>query len=168
MRLAAFAQWRDTHPDVQPVLPSDEVLRLLDDVVAPLSRVFRGAVALVLLVSGLGILVGLYNTLQGRRREIAVLRALGARPQHVFTLIVLESVLLCLLGGLVGLALGYTTLAALSSHALAEYGVRLSPAPEPFDLLLLLGLAGLGALAGAFPAWRGLKTPVAENLTKEA
>lgn len=168
LRLAAFAQWRDTHPDAQPVLPTDEVLRLLDDVVAPLSRVFRGAVGLVLLVGALGILVGLYNTLQGRRREIAVLRALGARPGHVFTLIVLEGVLLCLLGGLVGLALGYGTLAALSSHALAEYGVRLSPAPETFDLGLLLGLAGLGILAGAFPAWRGLKTPVAESLTKES
>ncbi len=168
LRLTAFAEWRDTHPHAQPVLPSDEVLRLLDDVVAPLSRVFRGAVGLVLLVGGLGILVGLYNTLQGRRREIAVLRALGARPGHVFALIVLEAVLLCLLGGLVGLALGYGTLAALSSHALAEYGVRLSPSPEIFDLWLLVGLAGLGSVAGAFPAWRGLKTPVAENLTKEA
>jgi putative ABC transport system permease protein len=167
LRLAAYAQWRDGLPDAQPVLPTDEVLRLLDNVVAPLVRVFRGVVGLVLLVGGLGILVGLYNTLQGRRREIAILRALGARPTHVFVLIVLEAMVLCVLGGLVGLALGHVAVAALSSHALSTYGVRLEAAPDLFDLWLLLGLAGLGALAGLLPAWRGYRTPVAVNLTRE-
>jgi putative ABC transport system permease protein len=168
LRLAAYAQWRDGLPDAQPVLPTDEILRLLDQVVAPLVRVFRAGVGLMLLVGGLGILVGLYNTLQGRRREIAILRALGARPRHVFALIVLEAVLLCLLGGLLGLVLGHGALAALSSHALMEYGVRLDASPGTFDLWLLLGLAGLGALAGLLPAWRGYHTPVATNLTREA
>jgi putative ABC transport system permease protein len=168
LRLTAYAEWRDGLAGAQPVLPTDEVRRLLDGVVAPLARVFRAAVGLVLLVGGLGILVGLYNTLQGRRREIAVLRALGARPAHVFVVLVLEAVLLCVLGGLVGLVLGHGVLAALGSFALESYGVRLDAGPGLLDLWLLAGLALLGFLAGLLPAWRGYHVPVAVNLTREA
>lgn len=168
LRLAAYAEWRDGEPEAQPVLPADEVLRLLDGVVAPLVKVLEGVSGLVLLVGGLGILVGLYNTLQGRRREIAVLRALGARPAHIFTLIVLEGSVLCLLGGLLGLALGHGLLAALAPWALASYGVRLEAVPGLVDAWLLLGVVGLGAAAGLLPAWRGYRTPVASNLAPGA
>lgn len=168
LRLAAFAEWRDREPDAQPVLPADEVMRLLDGVVAPLVRVLEGVTGLVLLVGGLGILVGLYNTLQGRRREIAILRALGARPGHVFSLIVLEGSVLCALGGLLGLALGHGLLAALAPWALAAYGVRLEAVPGLLDLGLLGGVTLLGALAGTLPAWRGYRTPVATHLTPGA
>jgi putative ABC transport system permease protein len=167
LRAAVYAEWRREHPDAQPVMPADEVLRLQNDVLGPLSAVFRGAAALVLLVGGLGILVGLYNTLQGRRREIAILRALGARPGHVFAVILLEGVLLCGLGALVGLVLGHAALAAVAPWALGEHGVSLTPGLSALDAWLFLGLLGLGALAGAFPAWRGLRTPVARNLTLE-
>jgi putative ABC transport system permease protein len=167
LRAAVYAEWRREHPDAQPVMPPDEVLRLQNDVLGPLSAVFRGAAALVLLVGGLGILVGLYNTLQGRRREIAVLRALGARAGHVFAVILLEGVLLCGLGALLGLVLGHAALAALAPWALGEHGVSLAPGLSPLDAWLFLGLLGLGALAGAFPAWRGLRTPVAQNLVSD-
>ncbi|MFM8979151.1 MAG: ABC transporter permease, partial [Planctomycetia bacterium] len=168
LRLSAFAEWRDGEPDAQPVLPADEVLLLLDGVVAPLVQVLRGISALVLLVGGLGILVGLYNTLQGRRREIAILRALGARPAHVFGLIVLEGTVLCVLGAALGLVLGHLLLAALAPWALASYGVRLEVAPGALDGVLLAGVAVLGALAGLLPAWRGYRTPVATNLSPGA
>ncbi len=165
LRIQVFDEHRRGTKDAQPVMPHDEVLKLLTTVVEPVHRGFRWMAALVLLVGGLGILVGLSNALQGRRREIAVLRALGARPLHVFGVLLLESVLLCLLGGGVGLLLGHGAVAALAPAALTEYGVRLSAEPWPLDAFLLLGLAGLGVLVGLWPAWRGLRTPVASNLT---
>lgn len=164
LRLQVFGELRKDGQGVQPVMPADEVRTLLDDVVGPVDAAFRWLAGLVLLVGALGILVGLYNTLQGRRREIAVLRALGARPAHVFLLLLLEAVLLCLLGGLVGLVLGHGAVLALAPGMLAQYGVRLSADPGLTDLLLLAGLALLGVVVGLVPAWRGLRTPVAENL----
>lgn len=164
LRLQLFGELRRDGQGVQPVLPADEVRTLLDDVVGPVEAAFRWLAGLVVLVGALGILVGLYNTLQGRRREIAVLRALGARPGHVFVVLLLEAVLLCLLGGLLGLVLGHLAVVLLAPGALAQYGVRLSADPGWLDLQVLAGLAVLGALVGLLPAWRGLRTPVAANL----
>lgn len=164
LRLEVYGQLRKDGQGVQPAMPQDEVQKLLENVVGPVHQAFRWMALLVLLVGGLGILVGLMNTLQGRRREIAILRALGARPGHVFLVLLLESVLLCLLGGLLGLALGHSAVAVLAPHALADYGVRLRADPGTLDLALLGALAGLGVLVGLLPAWRGLRTPVASNL----
>jgi putative ABC transport system permease protein len=165
LRLGVFSEWRSEGKGFQPVMPADEVRTLVKDVIGPVDVAFRWTAALVLLVGGLGILVGLYNTLQGRRREIAVLRALGARRAHVFLVILLEGVFLCLLGGLLGLLLGHGTLIVLAPTALAEYGVKLSADVGPLDACFLAGLALLGALAAFLPAWRGLATPVARNLS---
>ena len=118
----------------------------------------------MVLVSALGILVGLYNTMDGRRREIAILRSLGARPGHVFSVVVLEAVLLCVLGGITGIALGHAGVAVASPLLLEKIGVRVGPALGGFDALLLAGLAVIGALAGLLPAWKALRTPVAKNL----
>lgn len=119
---------------------------------------------LVILTAALMVLVGLYNTIQGRRREIAILRALGARPAHVFSVVVLEAVLTALLGGVAGLALGHVGVAAAAPYLLETVGVLIGPALGMLDAGVLGGLVVLGALAGVLPAWRALRTPVAENL----
>jgi putative ABC transport system permease protein len=121
----------------------------------------------VSVVAAVGILVGLYNTIQGRRREIAVLRAVGARPRHVFAVILTEALLLCVAGGLGGLLLGRVALLAAAPHLLATYGVLLDAAPGARDLAFLGVVVGLGLLAGVLPALRGLATPVAANLHPE-
>ncbi len=149
--------------DLKAALPSTEIARLFRtvDMVDLLLRAIAG---LVVLVSALGILVGLYNTMEGRRREIAILRALGARPVHVFSVVVLEAVLMCVLGGLAGIALGHGGVAVASPLLLEKVGVRVGPAVGGFDAMLLAGLAGIGLLAGLLPAWKALRTPVARNL----
>ena len=119
---------------------------------------------LIWILVKLGILVGLYNTIQGRRREIAILRALGAGAHHVFAVIVLESLVLCLMGGLVGLIVGHGGVAAAAPQLLREYAVRLDPAPGMIDVWIVCALTALGVIVGLLPALRGLKTPVAENL----
>jgi putative ABC transport system permease protein len=162
-RLQYFSEYRKDRTDVQPAMPSDEVRKLMN-LVEPLETVFRLTALLVIVVAGVGILVGLYNTIQGRRREIAVLRALGARPAHVFAVIVLESLLICLLGGVAGLVLGHGGVALASPTILERFGVRAAVHPGPLDLAILGGLAVLGLVVGLLPAWRGLRTPVAASL----
>ncbi len=167
LRLGYFHEFRTTRTNAQAVLPADQVRKLLG-IVGDVNRAVGAIAWLVTVVAGLGILVGLYNTIHGRRREIALLRALGARPLHVFSVILFESLLLCLAGGVLGLVLGHGVAALAAPTALASYGVRLDPSPGAMDATILLALIGLGVLAGLLPAWRGLTTPVAENLEPDA
>ena len=149
--------------DLKAALPSTEIARLFRTV-DKVDLLLRAVAALVVLVSALGILVGLYNTMEGRRREIAILRSLGARPVHVFSVVILEAVLMCVLGGIAGIALGHAGVAVASPMLLEEIGVRVGPAVGGFDVSLLVGLAVIGLLAGLVPAWTALRTPVAKNL----
>ena len=163
LRIAYIAELRQDRDDVDPVQPL-EVIHDLLQVVGSVDQVFELLAWAVVIVSGLGILVGLYNTIHGRRREIAILRALGARARHVFVVIVLEALLLVLAGGILGLVLGHFALAAAAPELLREYAIRADIAPGLRDVAVLGALLGLGLLAGLLPALRGLRTPVARNL----
>lgn len=163
VRLGYMMEFRDGRGPVQAVIPQDQI-RDLFEVVGSVDRMLSLIAALVVLVAGIGILVSLYNTIQGRRREIAILRALGARPWHVFAIIVLEATLLCVLGGVLGLLLGHAMVAFAAPALFQRFGVLVSAAFGWLDLAVLAVLALFGLFVGLVPAWRGLRTPVAENL----
>ncbi len=158
-----FVADMNARSDLKAALPSTEIARLFRTV-DKVDLLLRAVAALVVLVSALGILVGLYNTMEGRRREIAILRSLGARPAHIFSVVILEAVLMCVLGGIAGIALGHAGVAVASPILLEEIGVRVGPAVGGFDAMLLVGLAVIGLLSGLVPAWTALRTPVAKNL----
>jgi putative ABC transport system permease protein len=156
---------RDMRNDgaLQAALPFQEIRKLFG-IVEDVDALFRVVAALVVIVAGVAILVGLYNAIQGRRREIAILRALGARRAQVFAVVTLEAVLLCLAGGIAGVLLGHAGLAAAAPLLAERFGVRVSAAMGPFDLWVLGALAVLGVVVGALPAWRAFRVEVARNL----
>jgi putative ABC transport system permease protein len=162
LRPQFLADWRK-RGDLRPASPVDEVGHLFA-LVENVDRLFKAVAWLVLVVSGVAILVGLWNSMEGRRREIAILRALGARPAHVFSVVVLEAVILCLLGGVAGLVLGHGAVAAAAPALLEDYGIRIAPQVGMGDVWALLGLVGMGGLVGLLPAWRAFRVPVAQNL----
>jgi putative ABC transport system permease protein len=163
LKLQMFGEIREKRTDVQAVMPEEQI-RVLKAVVGDLYRAFRGVGWLVLAVVLIGVLVSLYTAIQGRRREIAVLRALGARPAHVFAVIVLEAVWICLAGGVLGLVLGRGAAHLVAPVLQAEYGIRIDASPTSFDALVLAQVVLLGVVAALLPAWRGLRTPIAANL----
>jgi putative ABC transport system permease protein len=116
------------------------------------------------LVFGVALFLSLYESVRGRRREIALLRAVGARRAQVFGVVVLESVLVVLAGGVLGLVLGHGALAAASPLLLDRFGVRLSAGPTSFDGVVLASLVAMALVVAALPAWRAFRVPVAENL----
>ena len=148
---------------LQPALPFREI-RKLTEFAKVGETALRVVAILVVVVAGVGIFVGLYNAIQGRRREIAILRALGARRAQVFAVVTLEAVLLCLAGGVAGVLLGHAGLAAAAPLLAERFGVRVSAAMGPFDLWVLGALAVLGVVVGALPAWRAFRVEVARNL----
>lgn len=130
------------------------------------TRVLLGCVALVaLLIAGAGVSNTVLMAVTERTREIGVMRAVGASPWDVFGLIWLETVQVCLIGGITG-----ATLALVASHSIETWmrdRLPFAPTetlirPEAGLLLLCLAVAlGLGSLAGLLPAWRASRlTPI--------
>lgn len=130
-----------------------------------MNRVLELVAYLVVLVSGACILASIYNTINERRREFAILRALGARRRTVFTAIVLESTAIAAIGALLGFVVYAAILSAAYYIVRAQTGVVLNVfTPHPVLLLAPAAMVGLGALAGVIPAFRAYATDVADNL----
>jgi len=142
--------------DAQAALPVAEIRQLLDLFVRPLELVLLLVTALVVLVSALGILISMVGSSLERSRDVAIMRALGARRGHVLATVLIEAVLLAVGGGLVGWVIGHAIVAAIGPWIAANAGVRagfFSAAPEaeallvPFLVLLAIAAALLPALA---------------------
>ncbi|MCZ8131979.1 MAG: ABC transporter permease [Steroidobacteraceae bacterium] len=141
-------------------------LQQLWELVGVADRALMIIAAFVVLAGLLGMLTAILTSLNERRREMAILRSVGARPGHVFTLLVLESGLLALLGVLVGTALTYGGLAALQPWLEHRFGVFMEiGALGGYDLGILGAVVGTGLLIGAVPAWRAYRNSLADGLT---
>ncbi len=119
----------------------------------------------VVLVGLLGMLVSLYTSLNERRREMAILRAVGAGPNRIVALLVLESVCLASAGALAGLALVYALLSAGQSLVEAQVGlfIPIRP-PGAIELLLLGAVVTAGFLMGFVPAFKAYRTALHDGL----
>ena len=124
-------------------------------------------VAAFVLVAGLlGMLAALLTSLNERRREMAILRSVGARPGQVFGLLVSEAAFLALLGAISGLAFLQAGLAVLRPWLEAKYGLVLAlGSPAPLEWAMLGGVVMAGAAIGLIPAWRAYRLSLADGLT---
>jgi putative ABC transport system permease protein len=128
-------------------------------------RVLALVAYLVAVVAAGSILTSIYNSMNERRRQIAILRALGARRTFVSSSIVLEAAAIALLG----VALAFLIYAAITAGAASvvrsQTGVVIDPWTfHPVMLWAPLGLVALAALAGLVPAMKAYRVDVAENL----
>lgn len=145
--------------------PIGRVMLDLFDKIGWVNRVFEMVAYLVVIVSAGAILASIYNTINERRREFAILRALGARRRTVFSVIVLESAVIALLGSLLGFLVYGLILAAAAIAVRGQTGVVLDVfLLHRAHLLTPLGITLLGALAGVLPAIKAYRTDVAEYL----
>jgi len=139
--------------------------RLLRDLVGNIRDAFLVLTGLIVAVSGIGIFVSIYNSMSDRKREIAVMRALGARRQTVFSIILLESTLLCVLGGIAGLILGHGLVFIAAPIIEARSGLLLDPLQfEITELIVLPILIAMAMIAGLLPGLTAYRTDVAEAL----
>ena len=145
--------------DAQAAMPVRVIRELFDLFVRPLELVLLLVTALVVLVSAIGILVSMVGSALERSRDVAVMRALGARRGQVLATVLLEAILLAVGGGFVGWLLGHGLVAALGPWITANTGVPVSllsaaPLAEVLLVPLLIGLAILAALLPALAAYR--------------
>lgn len=124
------------------------------------------AIALFTVAIGLVmVLTGVYASLNERRREMAVLRAIGARPSDVFGLMVSEAALLAFFGAALGLAAYYVGAAALGPVIEQRFGgVLPEAAPGLPDIAILLGAPAVAGLFAAAPAAQAVRQALSDGL----
>jgi len=120
--------------------------------------------ALVASVSLAGLVAVVVSGLEQRRRELAVLRSVGARPSQVFALLLLEGALVTLLGVVLGVLLWMLAMAGLGPWLQAQYGLQLHMAWGSREWWLVGAIVAAGCTASALPGWRAYRLSLADGL----
>jgi len=149
----------------QVAFPAEEIFKLFDSFVNPVRWMLMFLTAMICIVSGVSILVSIYNSMSERQHEIAIMRALGAGRGVVMNIVLLESIMISLVGGLVGWVLAHGLNALVGPVVSQRVGVNIgffdltpevdvplmlqlpSGSPTLFGILILggtLGLVGIG------------------------
>lgn len=161
----SLAKYINKNPTAQAVAPTRVIFQLFESIVGNLRALLLLLTCLIVIVAGIGIMVSIYNSMSDRRRDIAVMRALGARRSTVMTVILLESIGLSLGGGLAGFLLGHAAIGLLSGLMVEYTGVYLGFFSfVRWEALLLPGLVVLSTLAGYLPAMSAYQTDVSRSL----
>jgi putative ABC transport system permease protein len=130
-------------------------------------EVLRAFALVLLAAAGLSIFIALYNAMEERRYDLAIMRMLGASPGKLMRLVLLEAVALALVGAALGLVLGHLAAEAVGAMLAAEQQGRITGAVWLGSELWLVALAGgIGLIAGLVPAWRAYRTDIAHTLAQ--
>ena len=147
------------------VLPG-VALDQLWQVVGVVERTLLAVSAMVVVVGLAGMVAVVLASLNERRRELAVLRSVGAGPRHIAALLLIESLACTAAGVTLGVAL--LAIAALLGGGWLEqtWGIALRPGIGPQGEWTLLGsVVAAGVAAGILPAWRACRIALADGLT---
>jgi putative ABC transport system permease protein len=165
------------------VKPVATIYMLFSKIVGPIRNLLLVITGLICIVSGISILVSIYNSMSDRKHEIAIMRSLGAGRGTVMTVVLLESLMISLIGGVLGWFAGHALIGLASGKIEEESGVVVSAfdlAPKMPELSYLLGealtpnisveiwlipiLIALAIIVGFLPAVSAYRTDVAEAL----
>jgi len=147
---------------VMPGVALDELWQTL----AMVERTLFALSALVVLVGLAGLAATLLAGLDQRRRELAILRSLGAGPRDVFLMLTVEGLLVTTLGVLAGIVLLAAGIVACAPLAQARFGVILSLRPPTGnEVWLLASILATGLVASLVPGWRAWRLSLADGLT---
>ena len=152
-------------PDLQAAAPAIEATRLFS-LLGVGADVLKGVGAAILGLAAIGFFISLFAAVSQRRRDLALLRALGARPVLLLAVVGVEAALMGLVGGVIGV---------LAGRALAEFAARLSmaqasgptlmpPAFGAMDWIAVGAAVGLACLASIGPALIAARTNPSKEL----
>ena len=125
-----------------------------------------GVSAMVVATALLGMAAMIFSGLNERRREMAILRAVGARPQTIMGLLMLEAVLMAAIAALLGIALLYTGLWVMRPYVDTAFGLYLPIEPlSSREGLVVVGVIAAAALTSLFPAIRAYRLSLNDGMT---
>lgn len=151
------------------VQSSSQLLQTFTDIFSVVQAVFIGIAAISLVVGGIGIMNTMYTSVLERTKEIGVMKAIGAKNKDIFLIFLIESGLLGLVGGAIGIFIGVGIGKGVEYIAAMEFGTPYLKAI--FSLPLIFGALAfsflVGAVSGVFPAMRAAKLKPTDALRYE-
>jgi putative ABC transport system permease protein len=124
-----------------------------------------GVSSMVVVTALIGMMATIFSSLNERRREMAIFRAMGARPRVILGLLVLEAVVMAALGASLGLLLLYIGLFIGQPLIDSAFGLWLPiEAPTIREVWVLLGVVAAGAIVSIVPAWRAYRMSLADGM----
>ena len=166
--LQTFALQRaiNTYPEepLLAVLPG-VALQELWAIVGVAETALLGVSAMVVVTALIGMMAVIFSSLNERRREMAIFRAMGARPTTIMGLLVLEAVMTAAVGAVLGLLLLYAGLVIAQPMIDSAFGLWLPiEAPSLRELWVLLGVVVAGAIVSLIPALRAYRISLADGM----
>lgn len=163
---AILPRYVNNNSDMQAASPAYETARLFS-IIGVGVDVLR-AFALVLIFSaGLSVFIALYNALNERRYDLAVMRTLGAGRGRLVALLLFEGLLLAAMGAVLGLVFGHAAAEVLGMALKAAQQVEITGrAWVPAELWVVALALGVGVAAALLPAWRAARTDIAATLAR--
>ncbi|MFT5446484.1 MAG: putative ABC transport system permease protein [Gammaproteobacteria bacterium] len=141
-------------------------LQELWDLMGVAERLLRAVSVMVVVTGLLGMLTVSLASLEARRREMAVLRSVGARPIHIFALLMSEAGILAVAGAAIGTTLLYGVIAVGRDTAARDFGLQIPlTAPNEMDMILLAAVVLVAFLAGSVPAIRAYRVSLSDGLS---
>jgi len=145
-----------------------DISEAIGTMTSTISAFLAGIAGISLLVGGVGVMNTMFTSVLERTKEIGVMKAVGAKNSHVWTIFLIESGLMGLVGGIVGTVLGLGLSALASSFIGRFFEVDMAVVASPSLILITLaGSFALGAFAGLWPAWRASRLLVVDALRYE-
>ncbi len=168
-RIATFAVQRDINQyraePLLAILPG-VALQELWSLLGTAEKALLLVSSCVVLTGLIGMLTAVLAGLNERRREMAILRSVGARPMHVFGLLLSEALVLTVAGIACGLLILYAALGLARPWLLDHYGLFIAiQAPASREWLLLGAILLASVLMGCIPAWRAYRLSLNDGLT---
>ncbi len=147
------------------VIPA-AALQELWQIVGTVEKSLRAVSAFVVLVGLSGMMVAIMTSLQERRREMAILRAVGARPSHIFAMIVGEAALVTIAGVALGVVLFYCLLLLAQPVLSSYFGLFITlGAPSIHEIVVILIMCLAGVTIGFVPGYRIYRYSLADGMT---
>ena len=152
--------------NMQAATPAIEINRLYDTM-GPGETILKRLAGAIVLVSIFSIFISLYTSLAERKKELALMRSLGAGPNKLFGLLLTEGIILAFGGALLGVLISHLGLYFIAEFISAEYRYDFSAFfLLPAEGYLLAAALGIGILAAFIPAWRAARTEVHATLAE--
>jgi putative ABC transport system permease protein len=151
------------------ILTPEEVLESFGAILQIVTSFLLGIAAISLLVGGIGIANTVYTSVLERTKEIGVMKAIGAKNKDILYIFLIESGMLGLIGGIIGVILGIAIVKGIEYYAVTVLATSLLKAAIPLELVLgSLAFAFLaGSLSGIWPAWKATKIKPVDALRYE-
>ena len=168
-RIAAFRYQRTVNEYASEALTAilpGVALGELWQLVGSAENALQAISVMVLVACLVGMLTTILTSLNERRREMSILRSVGARPWHIFALMITESMIYGVAGTVLGFATVYALLFAIQPVLQTTLGLHIAVTwPGTFELLLALAIIGSATVLGAVPAWRAYRNSLSDGLT---